>query len=41
VTPGQTYGDLRLVQGLTSGTRVVRTPPSDMTDGARVVVNKQ
>jgi RND family efflux transporter MFP subunit len=41
VTPGQTYGDLRLVQGLTSGARVVRTPPSDMTDGARVVVNKQ
>jgi len=41
VTPGQTYGDLRLVQGLSSGTRVVRTPPSDLTDGARVVVNKQ
>jgi RND family efflux transporter MFP subunit len=41
VTPGQTYGDLRLVQGLNSGTRVVRAPPSDMTDGARVVVNKQ
>ncbi len=41
VTPGQTYGDLRLVQGLTNGARVVRAPPSDMTDGARVVVNKQ
>src|SRR5690348_14334258 len=26
VTAGQTYGDLRLVQGLTSGTRVVRAP---------------
>jgi multidrug efflux pump subunit AcrA (membrane-fusion protein) len=41
VTPGQTYGDLRLVQGLNSGVRVVKAPPSDMTDGARVVVNKQ
>jgi len=41
VTAGQTYGDLRLVQGLTSGTRVVRAPPSEMKDGARVAVNKQ
>jgi len=41
VTAGQTYGDLRLVQGLTSGTRVVRAPPSEMKDGARVSVNKQ
>jgi HlyD family secretion protein len=40
VTPGQTYGDLRLVQGLSSGARVVRAPPAEMTDGARVVVNK-
>ncbi len=38
VTPGQTYGDLRQVEGLTSGTRVVRAPPADMSDGARVVV---
>jgi RND family efflux transporter MFP subunit len=41
VTPGQTYGDLRLVEGLASGTRVVRAPPANMNDGARVVVNKQ
>jgi len=41
VTAGQTYGDLRLVQGLTSGTRVVRAPPAEMKDGARVSVNKQ
>ncbi len=41
VTAGQTYGDLRLVQGLTSGTRVVRTPPSELKDGSRVSVNKQ
>jgi HlyD family secretion protein len=41
VTAGQTYGDLRLVQGVTSGTRVVRAPPPEMKDGARVSVNKQ
>jgi hypothetical protein len=40
VTPGQTYGDLRLVEGLASGTRVVRAPPAEMTDGARLVINK-
>ena len=40
VTPGQTYGDLRLVEGLASGARVVRAPPAEMTDGARIVVNK-
>lgn len=43
VTAGQTYTDLRLVEGLPSGTRVVRSPPADMADGARIVVqtNKQ
>jgi hypothetical protein len=41
VTAGQTYGDLRLVQGLSSGARVVRSPPAQMQDGARVVVNKR
>jgi RND family efflux transporter MFP subunit len=40
VTAGQSYADLRLVEGLASGTRVVRAPPADMTDGARVAVNK-
>jgi len=40
VTPGQTFGDLRLAAGIDSGTRVVRTPPPDMQDGARVVVRK-
>jgi RND family efflux transporter MFP subunit len=40
VTPGQTYGDLRLVEGLASGARVVRAPPAEMTDGARIVLNK-
>ncbi|HEX4675603.1 MAG TPA: efflux RND transporter periplasmic adaptor subunit [Steroidobacteraceae bacterium] len=41
VTPGQTYGDLRQVEGLPSGARVVKAPPAEMTDGARIVVNKQ
>jgi RND family efflux transporter MFP subunit len=38
VTAGQSYGDLRLVEGLSSGSRVVRAPPTDMADGARLVV---
>ena len=38
VAAGQSYGDLRLVEGLTSGARVVRAPPADLADGARVVV---
>ena len=41
VTPGQTYGDLRLVEGLANGARVVRAPATDMTDGARIVVKQQ
>ncbi|HET9330947.1 MAG TPA: efflux RND transporter periplasmic adaptor subunit [Steroidobacteraceae bacterium] len=39
VTPGETLGDLRLVEGLERGTRVVRTPPADLQDGARIVVH--
>jgi RND family efflux transporter MFP subunit len=40
VTPGQTYGDLRQVEGLTTGARLVRAPPAELQDGARIVVNK-
>jgi HlyD family secretion protein len=40
VTPGQTYGDLRQVEGLTTGARLVRAPPAELRDGARIVVNK-
>ncbi|MBZ0221883.1 MAG: efflux RND transporter periplasmic adaptor subunit [Dokdonella sp.] len=36
VTPGQSMGDLRLVEGLAAGTRIVRAPPADLVDGARV-----
>jgi multidrug efflux pump subunit AcrA (membrane-fusion protein) len=38
VTAGQSLGDLRLVEGLAAGTRVVRTPPAEMHDGARVAL---
>jgi RND family efflux transporter MFP subunit len=36
VAPGQTYADLRLVEGVAVGTRVVRDPPAELTDGARI-----
>jgi RND family efflux transporter MFP subunit len=38
VTAGQTFGDLRLVQGLENGVRVVRAPSRSLADGARVVI---
>ena len=40
VTAGQAFGDLRLVEGLAAGVHVVRTPPEDMPDGARVELQK-
>jgi RND family efflux transporter MFP subunit len=37
VTPGQSYGDLRLVaSGLKSGARVIRNPPAGLEDGMRI-----
>lgn len=38
VTPGQAHGELRLVEGIAASTRIVRAPPAEMTDGARVDV---
>jgi len=38
VTVGQSLGDLRLVEGVAAGTRVVREPPAALTDGASVDV---
>lgn len=38
IVPGQSYADLRLVEGIAIGTRVVRQPPAEMTDGARVTI---
>ncbi|HVT33932.1 MAG TPA: efflux RND transporter periplasmic adaptor subunit, partial [Rhodanobacteraceae bacterium] len=40
VTPGQTMGELRLVEGIAAGTRVVRAPPAEMKDGSRVTIKK-
>ncbi|HNR92659.1 MAG TPA: efflux RND transporter periplasmic adaptor subunit [Dokdonella sp.] len=39
VTPGQAHGELRLVEGIVASTRVVRAPPAEMADGARVDVS--
>ena len=38
VTPGQTYSDLRLVEGIAVGTQVVKQPPAELGDGAKVAV---
>ncbi len=38
VAAGDVVGDLRLVEGVGAGTRVVRDPPTDLADGARVRV---
>jgi len=41
VIPGQTYSDLRLIEGITTGTTIVRTPPANLNDGVRVLVQKK
>jgi RND family efflux transporter MFP subunit len=38
VTPGQTLGDLRLVEGIAAGARVVKQPAAELSDGAKVVL---
>ena len=38
VTPQQTYGDLRLVEGIGAGIRVVKEPPAEMNDNAKITV---
>ena len=38
VTPGQTYSDLRLVEGIAAGTQVVKQPVAELGDGAKVTV---
>lgn len=38
VTAGRTIGDQRLAEGLSAGTRVVREPPAELADGARIDV---
>jgi hypothetical protein len=41
VTPQQTYGDLRLVEGIGAGVRVVKEPPAAMSDGAGVIITPE
>jgi len=41
VSAGQTYADLRLVDGIAAGTTVVRSPPAPMNDGAAIVIARQ
>jgi hypothetical protein len=41
VRAGQTYGDLRLVDGILAGTHLVRSPPQPMNDGAAIMISKQ
>ena len=40
VVPGQNMGDLRLVEGVAGATQVVRDPPAEMQDGARIELKK-
>ncbi len=41
VAPGQAFGDLKLVQEVSPGAHVVRTPPDNMSDGARVTLKQE
>ncbi len=41
VTAGLTFGDLKLVQEVDSGTQIVRTPPAELSDGARIVLKQE
>jgi len=41
VSPGQAFGDLKLVQEVSPGAHLVRTPPADMSDGARVTLKQE
>ncbi len=38
VSPGQTFSDLRLVEGIAAGTQVVKQPSAELGDGAKVTV---
>jgi hypothetical protein len=41
VTTGPSMGDSRLVEGIAADTRVVRDPPADLTDGARIAIKSR
>ncbi|MBS0570999.1 MAG: efflux RND transporter periplasmic adaptor subunit [Proteobacteria bacterium] len=38
VTPGQTFSDMRLVEGIAAGTQLVKQPAAELTDGAKVMI---
>ena len=40
IAAGQSFGDLRLVDGIGLGAQVVRAPPSALRDGARISIRK-
>lgn len=40
VTPGQTYAEQRLVEGISIGAQVVRSPVAELADGSRVEKKK-
>lgn len=41
VIPTQTYGDLEFVEGIASGAQVVKAPPAQMNNGARIAIKRQ
>lgn len=41
VTPGETRGDLRAVQGIAGGAAVVQSPPARLHDGSRITVGER
>ena len=41
VTPGATFGDLRLVEGIGAGVQVVKGPPAEMNDGAKITITTE
>jgi RND family efflux transporter MFP subunit len=41
VNAGQAYGDLRLVDGIAAGARVVRSPPAALQDGDAITIVKE
>ena len=40
VTAGQSIGDLRRIDGIDAGTRIVRAPTAELTDGARIAITE-
>ena len=40
VSAGQSIGDMRQIEGIAAGTRIVRAPSTDLTDGARIHITE-